>query len=105
MPDAWDRFRPRHGAWWIPDESPGGLGEEEVWIDESAMDMYGRGDAEPAVSVRPASEGAGTWLGASIRFSRHPGLAEPVIYAVALRRCGPGLVNLGRPYYVLRRPD
>lgn len=65
--------------------------------------MYGRGDAEPFVSVRLALAEAGTWLGASIRFSQHPGISVPVVYAVALRRCGPGLVNLGRPYYVLRR--
>lgn len=70
------------------------------------MDMYGRGDAAPAVTVRPVPDAAeGSWLGASIRFSQYPGLAVPAVYAVVLRRRGPGHVNLGRPYYVLRRPD
>lgn len=99
----WHRPGPRHGTWWIPDESPGGLGGEEVWIDESALDMYGRGDARPAVTVRRLSADPGSWLGASIRFAEYPGLDGPAVYVVMTRRCGPGQVNLGRPYYVLRR--
>lgn len=87
--------------WWIPDEAPGGLGAPELWMDESAMDMYGRGDAAPAVTVSRASPG--TWIDAIVRFSEHPGLAAPVLYLVESRRTSPA--NASRPYYVLKRPD
>lgn len=96
-----------HEHWWIPDESPGGLGDREIWIDESALDMYGRGDAAPAVTVT-GGRGSGAhdgnwWLGAVIRFTRHPGLAAPAAYVIRSRRWS--LANNGRPYYVATRPD
>jgi hypothetical protein len=106
LPDVpWHRTA-RHGHWWIADESPGGLGSPEVWIDEAAMDMYGRGDAEPAVTVTRDGQGearSGSWLGAVIRFTRHPGLTAPVVYAISIRRWS--LANNGRPFYVAVWPD
>lgn len=99
----WDR-QGAHGLWWIPDESPGKLGDPEIWVDESAMDMYARGDAAPAVTVTGSRDS--NWHGgAIIRFSSTPGFggAGPFVYQVVSRRFGPG--NLNRPYYVLRWPD
>lgn len=102
----WDR-QGAHGPWWIPDESPGKLGDPEIWVDESALDMYGRGDASPAVTVtggRDYSDGTGNWwCGAVIRFSAYPGLGESCAYAIGSRRYGPE--NLNRPYYVLKWLD
>lgn len=103
---SWTRRTAHGGPWWVPDESPGGLGDAEIWIDEAAMDMYGRGDAVPAVTVtRTGQEAApeGSWLGAVIRFTRHPGLAAPAVYKIHSRRWSQA--NNGRPYYVARWPD
>ena len=96
---SWGKRAPR-GAGFIADESPGGLGSAEVWIDESAMDAYGRGDTALAVKVVGGS--SASWLGATVEFTECPGSARPVTYVVTARRTGPGAVNLGRPYYVLR---
>jgi hypothetical protein len=76
-----------------------------MWIDESALDMYGRGDAAPAVTVtsRDGMPEPGSWLGALLRFAVYPGLAAPAAYEIISRAHGPG--NLGRPYYVARFPD
>jgi hypothetical protein len=96
----------RHGHWWIADESPGGLGDPEIWFDEAALDMYGRGDAAPAVTVTREGQGEaapGSWLGAVIRFTRHPGLAAPAVYEICSRRWS--RANDGRPYYVAKWPD
>lgn len=105
-PHWWDR-QGRHGPWWIADESPGGLGSAEIWADESALDMYARGDAEPAVTVtggRHYDDPAGNWwAGAVIRFNVYPGLAHPVVYKIISRRWSQA--NGGRPYYVLAWPD
>jgi hypothetical protein len=90
-----------HEAWFVPDESPGALGEREVWIDEAALDMYARGDAEPAVTVRPG-EYPGL-IGAVVRFGEYPGLDAPVVYRILCRRWSQA--NDGRPYYVLAWPD
>jgi hypothetical protein len=91
-------------VWWIPDEAPGALGGPELWIDEAALDMYGRGDAAPAVTVtRAPGQPCTTWIGAVIRFSWHPGLAGPAVYQVISRRWS--CENGGRPYYVARWPD
>lgn len=111
MADVPVHFRDRqgaHGSWWIPDESPGKLGDPEIWVDESAMDMYGRGDAGPAVTVtggRNYADGAGNWWGgAVIRFSAYPGKCEATIaYRVVSRQTS--TANLNRPYYVLVWPD
>jgi len=97
-------------AWQFPGEPPGKPGDPEIWIDESAMDSYGRGDAEPAVTVtRPGGPDDGGpagnwWVGASIRFARRgndPGM--PFVYQV-ISRCW-SRENDGRPYYVCVRPD
>lgn len=102
----WDR-QGAHGPWWIPDESPGKLGDPEIWVDESAMDMYGRGDADPAVTVtggrRYEDQSGNWWVGAVVRFDVYPGLGTSCVYRVISRRFGPE--NLNRPYYVLRWPD
>jgi hypothetical protein len=102
-----------HGPWWIPAGSPGTLGDPEIWIDEAALDSYGRGDAEPAVTMTwpygepvPGDRKAlpGIWNGARIRFARHGNdLAEPVVYNVISRRWS--RENNGRPYYIVRWPD
>lgn len=95
----------RKPIWWIPQHSPGALGDPELWIDESAMDMYGRGDAAPAVIVTGGGDLAygGPWIGAVIRFDAYPGLDRPVVYQIRSRRHDQH--NLGRPYYVARWPD
>jgi hypothetical protein len=94
----------RHGAWWIPDEAPGGLGSPELWMDEAALDMYRRGDAEPAVIVRHNSAVSMIGLvGAVVRFETYPGLEVPVVYTVVSRQTS--RANLGRPYYVLKLPE
>lgn len=92
--------------WWIPDEAPGGLGSPELWMDEAALDMYGQGDAAPAVTVRPEpgrQQAAVSWIGAIVLFSTHPGPEYPVLYVVESRQTSPA--NASRPYYVLKRPD
>jgi hypothetical protein len=97
----WDR-QGACGPWWIPDGSPGKLGDPEIWMDESALDSYARGDAAPAVTVTGSRSRA--WHGgAIIRFDVYPGLGTSCVYRVVSRRFGPG--NLNRPYYVLRWPD
>jgi hypothetical protein len=101
----WDR-EGAHGVWWVPDEAPGALGGPELWIDETALDYYGRGDASPAVTVTPAPgrpPGSIPWIGAVIRFNRHPGLERPAVYKVTVRRWS--TENGGRPYYVCTWPD
>ena len=92
--------------WWIPDESPGGLGDPEIWIDEAALDMYARGDAEPAVTVTPPAgrdPRITSRAGAVIRFNQYPGMPAPVVYVIAVRRWS--RANGGRPYYVCKWPD
>lgn len=101
---TWDRHG-RHGHWWILDDSPSGLDGPEIWIDEAAVDMYGRGDAAPAVTVTGGGEAAygGPWLGATLRFNTFPGLPGPAVYQLVSRRHDRR--NLGRPYYIARWPD
>lgn len=91
--------------WWIPDESPGGLGDPEIWVDGDMLDMYARGHAEPAVSVRPERGARMLGLfGALVRFERHGAdLESPAVYKILGRRWS--LANGGRPYYVLKWPD
>jgi hypothetical protein len=96
----WSRMS-RHGKWWIADESPGGLGEREIWVDESALDMIARGDAAPVTTLRPG-DGTGR-IGAIVRFGPQPGLGTAVVYTILSRRWS--LANDGRPYYVLAWPD
>lgn len=108
VPDRRDEAgRPWPG--WIPEEAPGGLGHPVLWIDEAALDLYGRGDAEPAVTVRHSRDigvvgwNAVTWIGALIRFERYPGLEGPAIYRVVTR--SHSSANRWRPYYVAIWPD
>lgn len=91
----------RHGEWWVADESPGGLGDREIWVDESAIDMIARGDAAPAI-VLCQPDGADL-IGAVIRVNQHPALNVPVVYKILCRRWSHA--NVGRPYYVLAWPD
>jgi hypothetical protein len=93
-----------HGVWWIADESPHGLGGPEIWIDEVALDLYGRGDASPAVIIRQSRIGTNgsRWTGALIQFNAHPGLDKPVAYMLVSRRHSQD--NGGRPFYVARWP-
>lgn len=100
------------GPWWIPDESPGGIGDPEVWIDAMALDEYGGRDAWLARTVL-AGNGGGPWIGSMLRFSQVPRgqiarevrdpAAPGVVYMIASRRWERD-VNHGRPYYVARIP-
>jgi len=92
-------------VWWIADESPHGLGGPEIWIDEVALDMYGRGDAYPAVTVIRSKVGVNgsRWTGSLIRFGTYPGLDKPAVYMIIARRHSQA--NGGRPFYVARWPD
>jgi hypothetical protein len=101
-----------HRPWWLADGSPGALGDPEIWIDEPAMDMYGRGDAAPAVTVTGSPQHSGVpglpgdrfWAGSCIRFARHGNdLDDAVVYLVISRRWS--RENDGHPYYVCVWPD
>lgn len=88
--------------WWIPDESPGGLGDPEVWIDAHALDHYG-GMHPPLVAHVLAGNGGGPWIGRQLRFGNYPGAdAAETVYLVVARRHSTG--NDGRPYYVVKLP-
>lgn len=92
------------GEWWIADESPGGLGEREIWVDDSAIDMIGRGDCDPAIVLRQTDGAAPMdWIGAVVWVNQHPALNVPVVYKIHCRRWSQA--NDGRPYYVLAWPD
>jgi len=101
----WDRMTMDRRPWWIPGESPGGLGDPEIWADEAAIDRYARGDAAPAVIICFPADRAGTsLLRAVVRFERHDReFYPPVAYRIDCRRWSP--INAARPYYVLRWPD
>lgn len=96
------------GEWWVADESPGGLGSREIWVDEAAIDMIARGDAKPAITLSAGPHDAREpWpdmlIGARVRVNQHPGLSVPVVYKIMCRRWSQA--NGGRPYYVLAWPD
>lgn len=99
--------------WWIPDESPGGIGDPEVWIDAATLDEYGGKSPELIRSVL-AGNGGGPWIGSVLRFGKIPhahlpagvldrGYPDSVIYMIVARRFS--AANHGRPYYVARVPD
>lgn len=99
--------------WWIPDESPGGIGDPEVWIDAGALDSYGGKNPQLVASVL-AGNGGGPWVGALLRFGRLPDGHPPqqvfdrdypdsIIYMIVARQYSHA--NAGRPYYVARVPD
>jgi hypothetical protein len=88
--------------WWIPDESPGGLGDEEVWIDAQALDARG-GMSYLMVQHVLRGNGGGPWIGQLIRFGNFPGSRDAdTVYMVVARRHS--RANDGRPYYVARFP-
>jgi hypothetical protein len=98
---------------WIPDESPGGIGDPEVWIDAQALDEQSGKDPRMIAGVL-AGNGGGPWIGALLRFGKVPHRRPPqqvfdkdypdsVIYMVVARRFSQA--NAGRPYYVARVPD
>ena len=78
--------------WWITIDSPGQIGDPEIWIDESRLNAY-------AARENPS----GLWIGATIRFEERPGLECPAVYQISSRRHS--LHNHGQPYYVARWPD
>ena len=99
--------------WWIPDESPGGVGDPEVWIDAQALDEYGGKNPRLVASVL-AGNGGGPWIGSLLRFGTVPHLRLParvtgrdypdsILYMIVARRFSQA--NAGRPYYVARVPD
>lgn len=91
--------------WWIPDESPGGIGSAEVWIDAHALDHYG-GQAPHVIRAMllTAGNGAGgPWIGQQLQFGNYPGASGEIVYMVVARRHSGA--NSGRPYYVARVRD
>lgn len=93
LPDPGDPGRSR--PWFVLPESPGGLGDPQVWVDEAMLEHLACG----------ASRDGGL-LGARVCIGhRWTGRDDAVCYVAVLRRTGPGTVNLGRPYYVLQWPD
>ena len=93
--------------WWIPDESPGGIGDPEVWIDAATLDEYGGKSPELIRSVL-AGNGGGPWIGSMLRFGKVPHGSAPrqvpdAVYMIVARRFS--AANHGRPYYVARVPD
>lgn len=94
----------RHGEWRVARESPGVLGEREIWVDESAIDMIARGGFDPEIVLCQADGAAPmNWIGAVVRVNHHPALSVPVVYKIHCRRWSQA--NAGRPYYVLAWPD
>jgi hypothetical protein len=90
---------------WIPDESPGGLGAPEVWIDAHTLDYHG-GMSPPLVTMVLAGNGGGPWIGRMLQFGNFPGAGDQglVTYMVVARRWEQDR-NHGQPYYVAKIPD
>lgn len=85
---------------WVTRDSPGRLGEPEVHIDASALDVEGGLDPDLVRYVLDGG-GGGPWIGREVRC---PGSGTPdARYMVVSRRTS--TANLGRPYYVLVRQD
>jgi hypothetical protein len=89
------------GAWWILAESPGGIGDAEVWVDATALDFYGAREPE-VIQATLAGNGGGPWIGALLRFGNYPGAAGDITYMVVARRWDKD-ANRGQPYYVARQ--
>lgn len=88
---------------WIPDESPGGIGEPEVWIDAQSLDHHAGLDPR-IVSTVLAGNGGGPWIGRLLQFGRYPGAdRDELTYMIVARRWRNGH-NRGQPYYVARIP-
>ena len=87
--------------WWIPAESPGGIGDPELWIDAGTLDEYGGKDPALIRHVL-AGNGGGPWIGVLLKFRKLPGSpAVDMTYMVVARRHSHA--NAGRPYYVVRQ--
>lgn len=84
--------------WFILRESPGEVGDPEIWIDEAALDNYAlAGTADEIPDVKPGT----SWVGTTLRLKQ--GLNQPAVYQLGSRRYSSH--NGGQPYYVARRPD
>lgn len=65
-------------------ESPGKVGDPEIWIGEAAAPENG-------------------WIGATLSFLQDSGREPSVVYRIESRRYSTH--NGGQPYYVARWPD
>jgi hypothetical protein len=86
-----------NAPWYVLDESPGAVGDPEVWIDAAILDPHVRDRANPPVAVEV--DDGNVMAGVTIRFSTK---REPAYKIGGLRYSSH---NYGRPYYVARRPD
>jgi hypothetical protein len=87
---------------WLADDSPGKMGDPEIWLDEGAVDSYihyGHDPDTTASNITPS----GNYVGTVIHFNEYPGLTVPAVYVLTTRRWSQA--NGGRPYYVARWPD
>lgn len=86
--------------WFILSDSPGEVGDPEIWIDEATLERYVYADDPAAVT---ADRAGNSLIGATITFSEISGPAPHAVYQIRSRRYGPH--NGGQPYYVARWPD
>lgn len=89
--------------WWIPGESPGGIGAPEVWIDAHALDNHG-GMSPSMVAWVLAGNGGGPWIGKLLQFGGYPGADAGMITYMIVARRWRSEHNNGQPYYVARIP-
>lgn len=91
------------GPAWIPDESPGGLGAPEVWIDAHSLDCHS--GLAPVTATVTAGNGGGPWIGRMLQFGHYPGAErDEITYMIVARRWDRDR-NRGQPYYVAKIPD
>lgn len=84
--------------WFILSDSPGEVGDPEIWIDEAALDNYAlAGTAADIPAIKPGT----SWVGTTLRLEH--GLNRFAVYQLGSRRYSSH--NHGQPYYVARRPD
>lgn len=84
----------------IPSESPGAIGDPEIWIDESVLDAYVAGRTPAAVAL---DQPGGSMIGATVKFINFPNLRGRAVYQITVRRRSQH--NHGQPYYIARWPD
>ena len=89
------------GPWWIPGESPGGIGAPEVWIDAHALDHHG-GMHPPLVAAVLAGNGGGPWIGRQLQFGNFPGAGQAAVTYMIVARRWDAEHNNGQPYYVAK---
>jgi hypothetical protein len=86
--------------WFILSDSPGEVGDPEIWIDEATLERYVYEDSTRGVTAdRPVN----SLIGATITFGETHSPAPRSVYQIRSRRYGPH--NGGQPYYVARWPD